>query len=203
MGTAMQQTTGDQRPIDQLGTALMRATGVLSALTACQDPERGTFAVGETFVLQAVAALEGFISDARNAYFELSADGVLEQRKPRLRQEQPLPAPPSPVTHQDFTSFPDDSLQEPAYPVQEEPSALLPDFYELRRRGAAAAPNATVPPPAVEDGDFVHSYDALLRKLTAAEVFAAERSLGDDDMNSPLLPLLKSLRTDLERLRAA
>ena len=48
----MQTASGDQQAIDVLGTALMRATGVLSALTACQDQAKGNFALSGPFVLQ-------------------------------------------------------------------------------------------------------------------------------------------------------
>jgi hypothetical protein len=48
------------------------------------------------------------------------------------------------------------------------------------------------------------SYDELMRKITAAEVFAAE---GQNNLQSPanaaLVPLLKSLRHDLQKIRAA
>jgi hypothetical protein len=48
------------------------------------------------------------------------------------------------------------------------------------------------------------SYDALLRKITAAEVFAAEgQSNANAAVNSALVPLLKSLRQDLQNLRVA
>lgn len=79
-------------------------------------------------------------------------------------------------------------------------SSMLPGFYELRRRADFA--DRQVEHENYEPEEFAVSYDGLLRKLTAAEVFAAERSMTDEEANSPLLPLLKSLRHDLERLRA-
>ena len=59
------------------------------------------------------------------------------------------------------------------------------------------------PPPAplVEPAA---TYEELLRKVTAAEVFAAEgQSNEQGNANAALLPLLKSLKHDLRRYRAA
>lgn len=205
----MQQTSGDTHPIDQLGTALMRATGVLSALTACQDQTRGTFAVGEPFVLQAVAALEGFINEARNAYFELCAASEIDQRKVPVSTDiqSAQVADDVPDRRHGFAEdqrprYRADVADQSLFQPTEEVSGLLPDFYELRRRtGLPMQPAA--PSPVADAGEFAQSYEGLLRKLTAAEVFAAEKAFGDEDSDSPLLPLLKSLRFDLERLRAA
>ena len=188
----MQTASGDQQAIDVLGTALMRATGVLSALTACQDQAKGNFALSGPFVLQAIAALEGFVNDARNAFFDLYARGEQHGSKPAPRAEpqpafQPMvePADPSLFVMGDQTAS----------------AGVLPDFYEIRRRESvqAAAPHADYPPT----DEIAHTYEALLRKVTAAEVFAAGQGIGEDERNNPLLPLLKSLRSDLERIRAA
>lgn len=187
------QTTGDQQAIDVLGTALMRATGVLSALTACQDQAKGNFALSGPFVLQAIAALEGFVNDARNAFFDLYAAGEAPTAKPARQPVAPAPFTPlaEPADHALFVTHDPSTVE-----------GVLPDFYEIRRREAAAAP----PPPGTDyqnTDDIAHTYDALLRKLTAAEVFAVEQGMGEDERSNPLLPLLKSLRSDLERIRAA
>jgi hypothetical protein len=159
-----QQTMEKSHPADSLGLALTRASGVLSALTACHDARAGGFAVADQFVLQAVIAIEGFMTDARNAYLELcnSCDvGVTG------------------------------SVQEaPEMPIEE--SVVLPPLPVEARKHVAP------------QGEFAPDYDALMRKLTAAEVFAAERDgPGNAESPSALLPLLKGLRSDLERLRAA
>lgn len=189
----MQNVSGDSQAIDTLGTALMRATGVLSALTACQDQARGNFALSGPFVLQAITALEGFVNDARNAFFDLCAVAEQGNAKPQGRAASaPANMPP---------------LAEPADPslfvTAEQPQAMgvLPDFYEIRRHDASET-QAHAPDYQSTD-EIALTYDSLLRKLTAAEVFAVGQGLGGDDRNNPLLPLLKSLRSDLERIRAA
>jgi hypothetical protein len=190
----MQNVSGDNHAIDVLGTALMRATGVLSALTACQDPAKGNFALSGPFVVQAITALEGFVNDARNAFFDLCGAAEHGNSKPQARSSGVAASLPP--------------LAEPADPSvfmtgdQSGAVGVLPDFYEIRRREneqALAAHNADYQ----GTDEIALTYESLLRKLTAAEVFAVEQGMGDDDRSNPLLPLLKSLRSDLERIRAA
>ena len=169
------QSAEPTHPADMLGVALTRATGVLSALTACHDPAGGGFAVGDQFVLQAVAAIEGFINDARTAYVDLCNRCDL-----RLQVQEP-------ETEAEFNA---------AAPAMEE-TAVLPPL-----------PSQHPEQMSHRDDDFAPSYDDLLRKLTAAEVFASERDserngAGRNDGSPALLPLLKSLRHDLERYKAA
>ena len=194
----MQQASGDDRPIDLIGTALMRATGVLAALTACQDADRGKFVLSDPFIMQAISAIEGFIHEARNAYLELCAEADVAGEAPAPALAEPMAAPILPgLGEAMFETADDGSTGDTGHST-----SMLPGFYELRRR-AAFAEHHNVQDVAEAPEEFAVSYDALLRKLTAAEVFAAELSMTEEEANSPLLPLLKSLRHDLERLRAA
>lgn len=191
---AQQPKSGEAHPADALGTALVRATGVLSALTACQDSSRGTFALNEQFLVQAIGALEGFVADARNAYFDLCNTCDLSFRAGEAPKRE-IPAQP-----QDDAGF----REEQAIFVPDDPpppQMALPDLYAFRQVEAGTAP---VPaPPADLTPDYATSYDDLLRKLTAVEIFAAERGRASADASGSLLPLLKSLRQDIERFRAA
>ncbi len=59
-------------------------------------------------------------------------------------------------------------------------------------------------PIAQQDDQFAKTYLELLRKLTAAEVFAAEQqALSVPGAATQLLPLLRSLREDLEKIHSA
>lgn len=177
-------------PVEQIGTALMRATGILSALSACQDHSRSSFAVPEPFVVQAILALEGFINDARNAYFDLTTREVSSDED----AHQAGPA------RQEYAAAPQHVPQKPLAAKREDGASVLPDLYAFLGHDAALAAHAQI---AEGPDGFASSYEALMRKLTAAEVFAAERGLSHEESDSPLLPLLQSLRQDLQRLRAA
>lgn len=189
----MQRDSDNGHPIDQLGTALMRATGLLSALAACQDQSKGTFVVPEAFLLQAISALEGFVNDARNAYFDICA------RQGGLQQSEPQAEAPVYARRQRIAEPDDDAMFRDPDLVA---AGFLPGFQELReRKGTVQVAQQQDDRQGTEE--FAPSYEALMRKLTAAEVFATEQNMAEPDINSPLLPLLKSLRQDLERLRAA
>jgi hypothetical protein len=163
---------GDKtHPADALGLALTRAEGVLAALVGCHDETRGGFVVADQFVLQSIAAVEGFIGEARSAYVDVCARCDLS-----LTGEDALAPMPG------FAEEPHPPIQ----PLQD--TDVLPQLSSVQ----------TSELPSV-----AKSYDELLRKLTAAEIFAAERGVAPADQTSALLPLLKSLRQDLERLRAA
>lgn len=168
------QSAEPTHPADTLGIALTRANGVLQALTACHDPANGSFALGDQFVLQAVAAIEGFVGDARTAYLDMC-------NRCDLRLQEPDPA----------------AATTTATPPSEDATVLPP------------LPQAKLTPATQSEGavpreEFSPSYDDLLRKLTAAEVFASEYDgNGRSDGSPTILPLLKSLRQDLERYKAA
>lgn len=187
----MQDSRGTTDPMDQLGTALMRATGLLSALSACQDPSRSAFALPEPFVMQAVNALEGFINEARNAYFDLCTVAASEGVVAPAGSGPNLAARHADTEHGAVEDAPGRNME-----------TTLPDVFRLRRLETAAS-HEVRPPADDHGGAFVESYEALLRKLTAAEIFATERGFVEDDRGGPLLPLLQSLRRDIERLRAA
>ncbi len=53
-----------------------------------------------------------------------------------------------------------------------------------------------------KDDGTAHTYDELLAKVTAAEVFAASESGASEAKQNDLIPLLNSLKADLLRLRS-
>jgi hypothetical protein len=177
-------------PADTLGVAINRAIGVLSALTACHDPQRGGFAVNEQFLLQAVAAVESFVSDARDAYLTLCDSCDL-----RLSQfDKTAEGRPGGAATSEKSS---DELHLDA-------ATVLPALPTLAGVADVSMPVLPVAGTGSTSDVMAESYDELLRKVTAAEVFAATRAGGfGAGQNNPLLPLLQSLRQDLEKLRAA
>lgn len=137
--------------------------------------------VADQFVLQAVAAVEGFVSDARTAYLDMcnTCDlGMTAQAAPEMAKHQAV---------------------QPDYPRAE--TAILPPLPPL------PIPVSEVQVQhhhAISPETRAASYDELMRKLTAAEVFAAERTASEPGRAANALgPLLKSLRADFEKIHAA
>jgi hypothetical protein len=168
----------EAHPADSLGLALSRAESVLSALVSCHDAGRGGFVVSDQYVLQSVAAIEALVGEARAAFVDLCGKCDLGI----VRDLAPLEVV---------------SVQSPdvSRAAAMEDDILPPLPHVPHGQEPAAAP--------VQREAVATSYEDLLRKLTAAEIFAAERAGNAAQEQSPLLPLLKSLRQDLERFRAA
>lgn len=142
--------TDDDHPAEAIGTALIRANSILSAISTNFVDRNGQFAVNEPFVAQAVRAVEGLLVQATT-----QLDRLYDEVDLRWKGE-----------------------------TEPETLPVTPSF--MRQAG--------------NDSDLsAKSYDELLRKLTAAEVFAADLSESEND----LLPLLNSIKEDLRRTRRA
>jgi hypothetical protein len=141
-----------------LQMALARASAIISSLSMAYDMQRERFALSDQFVVQAVAAVENFLDEARGLASGVSAHGFAES-----------------------------------------PDTVLPSLAKLSAVTPVEAPAASGAPVPV----VARSYDELIRKITAAEVFAAEAQGNAIAGNGPLLPLLRSLREELHRMKAA
>jgi hypothetical protein len=138
----------NEHPAEAIGTVLLRANSILTAVSTNFIDNRGHFAVNEPFVAQAVRAVEGLLTEAGAHLDRLYAEIDLRWKGEAVPEE--LPATPSFIRK----------------------TAIEPDV------------------PA-------RTYDELMRKLTAAEVFAADLSESEND----LLPLLGSIKDELQRMR--
>lgn len=139
-----------EHPADAIGTSLMRAHSILTAISTNYVDSKARFAVSEPFVAQAVRAVEGLIGEAATHLDHLFDEVDLRWKADVAPEELPL----------------------------------APTFM----RKASNDVELTA-----------RTYDELLRKLTAAEVFAADLSESEND----LLPLLHSIKDELKRTRGA
>jgi hypothetical protein len=173
-----------EHPADVANLALMRISGILASLSALFDDRRSQYAVDVPFVAQSVKALSQLSDEASAALNELynACDLTL------------LP--------------PHEEIQDVADEVVEDDHAQI-DFNVLRRRVDALANSKNVPLPTVRTADSnptndapATSYEELLQKVTAAEVFAnAQASQIDGGETSMLLPILNSLKQDILRMK--
>jgi hypothetical protein len=171
-----------EHPADVANLALMRISGILASLSALFDDRRSQYAVDVPFVAHSVKALSQLSEEASTALNELynACDLTL------------LPA------HEE--------LQDVAEEVDDHAQI---DFNLLRRRVDALANSKSIPLPTVRSVDSnltndapATSYEELLQKVTAAEVFAnAQASQIDGGETSMLLPILNSLKQDILRMK--
>ena len=172
--------TNSKHPADALSLALDRSVGLLASVGDLYDPSHERFTGGEAFVAHALATVSALIVDAKEALSDLHfcCDLTLLDTPDQRAMTMDL----GHEVHADM----------PADVEILEPAAMQHDFIEA----VDAAP--------AHDDEFAQSYLELLRKLTAAEVFAAEQqALSVPGSTTELLPLLKSLREDLQKLHSA
>jgi hypothetical protein len=172
-------------PADALALALDRAAGLLSVLSDLYNPSHDSFASGNAFVMHGMSTASTLLSDARAALLDLHEGCDLVLRDTDSEAETDA----SPQVAESIVNF-TRATQEPAWTdtASSEPAAPQADY-----RPAAAAVS--------EQDHFAKSYLELLKKLTAAEVFASEQqALSVPGSGTDLLPLLRGLREDFQKM---
>jgi hypothetical protein len=161
-------------PADTLSVALERVSSLLNTMTTLYESNSDSFAVDNSFLIHGLAAAGSLVGDAQAALGELHANCDLTLVDAMI----PLRDVADVVVSSDEIS---EEASVEAVLVAEE-----------------IAPVSTKP---LQPDNFAQSYNELLRKLTAAEVFASEQqALSPPGSEQHLLPLLRSLREDLQRL---
>lgn len=189
-------------PADSLAAALDRAVSLLATVVDLYDARAENFVGGVPFIVHALSTTGGLMADARTALNDLhySCDLTLldyPESDADLHEEvdapmaMPLDEPtPEPETRPVAASG--ETFHMPA-PVVEEDIPAPPV--------AEAVASLTDAPEKQEQ--FAQSYLELLRKLTAAEVFAAEQQALSAPGSAPeLLPLLRGLREEFQRMHS-
>jgi hypothetical protein len=175
------KSDGDH-PADVANLALMRISGILTSLSSLFDDRRSQYAVDVPFVAHSVKALVQLSEEATNALNELynSCDLTIVDQVGETIEAA------------------DTNAGYEAPPVEDDTAEI--NFSSLRKRTeaiVAAAPQST----AINDAP-ASSYEELLQKVTAAEVFAnAQASQIAGGETSMLLPILHSLKLDILRMK--
>jgi hypothetical protein len=167
-------------PADALAIALDRASGLLGTLGQLFDPTAETFSGGNSFVAHALATTGSVVEDARKALEDLkySCDLTL------------IDFPPN-----------SDSVIEMSFQVDNSKNATDAADKTLVEKQFSQSDFA---PPPFEKEQVAQTYLELLEKLTAVEVFAAEQqALSVPGTGNDLLPLLRSLREDIQKINTA
>ncbi len=176
-------------PADVLAQQLDRVTGLVRTLGELYSPQHENFATGNGFIAHGLVAVSTLLSDAQGALDTLHQVCDLRMTSASTQPETE-DTPPDPIAIEDEPMvFP---LADPQWHPPED--STLEDVADTREAPAARVHVA-------EDDDFAKSYLELLRKLTAAEVFAAEQqALAPPGSGQNLLPLLRSLREEFQKL---
>ena len=195
----------DQHPADALGEALGRIDALLIAMEAMFDAGREEFAVHQSYVFHSLLTLHGIVAAAHASHVQLLDTCDLTMRAP-LETGEAMPqdegammeAEPELPAHSTATSK---AMSGVRFVEDVTAAAANQDSGHL---AAEAQPRWQPQQQAPADSGFAQSYLELLRKLTAAEIFAAEQqALAPPGTQQQLLPLLRSLREDFQKLHSA
>ncbi len=178
-------TRDGDHPADVANMALMRVSGLLASLSTLFDDRRSQYAVDVPFVAQSIKAVTSLVDEASHALNELynSCDLTLLDQS---SADQPLVA------------VDDDHAEADGAQI---------DFNVLRNRVEAHVSPSQIPLPTVQSAHATNdahatTYEELLQKVTAAEVFAnAQASQIEGGESSMLLPILHSLKQDILRMK--
>lgn len=179
-------------PADVLAQQLDRVTGLVRTLGDLFSPQHESFATGNSFIAHGLVAVSTLLNDAQEALENLHQ--VCDLRLTDTQAQSAAPEVPQ--------------MREDVEPAFDEPMVFPPTANEWDnpkepvldvQAETPVAPMAQV--QIVQDDEFAQSYLELLRKLTAAEVFAAEQqALAPPGSGQNLLPLLRSLREEFQKL---
>ncbi len=198
------QLAQDQHPADALGDTLGRINTLLSAVTAMFEPDREAFAVHNGFVMHSLMAVQDLTLSAQSSLGKLheACDLTLLGSAPEANEAEPdLATAEAQTEYTEAEPIPFAPLSAGARFVDEvTSSAANTEFSEiLSDRPSIKAEESR----AMQEG-FAQNYLELLRKLTAAEIFAAEQqALSPPGTQHQLLPLLRSLREDFQKIHSA
>ncbi len=178
-------------PADALATALDRVSGLLSVLGDLYNPRSDNFSGGNEFVVHALSTASSLAIDARSALSDLHQNCdltlITSVELDDVTEAASVVADVEPVA--DATA-----VDLPAEPLK----------WTIDRGLNRAEVAPEVAPPVSEQDHFAKSYLELLRKLTAAEVFASEQqALAAPGSTTDLLPLLRGLREDFQKMHKA
>ncbi len=174
MGTV---TDAGSLALGALAAAINRASGLLNAVGDLYTASSDAFSGGNAFTAHAVATAQGLLADAASAMTDLYE--AMDERAATLEADRQV-------------------LEEALASAQAQVAAHLPVDESMHVDQLALAEHAApvADHPADLRESFVESYQELLRKVTAVEVFAADQENRAEDV----LPLVQSLREQLQEL---
>ncbi len=162
-------------PADALAIALERASSLLDVLGNLYNGPADNFSGGNGFVIHALSTASTLLGDAQGALSDLHFSCDLTMLDHPDQGEMILP-------------LDDEKFEADAAVVSPEP------------RSTFAEPEAS-PVQLQQQEQFARSYLELLKKLTAAEVFASEQqALSMPGQSHDLLPLLRGLREEFQKM---
>lgn len=199
-----------EHPASTLVSAIERLQVLLRSLSMFYDQPRDAFALPPNFMMQSLGVAETCVSQAQDALETIMQHCDLTMLPAKVEQVADV-AIAKPVAATDELEFVEVDSQidfisasrtgrqiEDAEPEFDVAEAVTADVYEQEPE----IPSAAITPKLAHSEQFAQTYLELLQKLTAAEIFATEQQAlsPNQSQQQPLLPLLRSLRQDIQKL---
>jgi hypothetical protein len=185
--------------LEMLGASINRASGVLSAAGELFSNTSNQFHGGNAFAAHAITTAHALLAEASSALAELyevassraEKDAAAEAENQALIEalEAERARAESLAEHQlaqDIGDVAEGDLAE-----HEEEKVLTWKVAPDERQTSRLSPSPD---------EFAQSYEELLRKVTAFEVFARQQDADGNGEDNNLLPLVESLKEDLIKL---
>ena len=202
--------TETEHPATTLVSAIERLQVMLRSLSTFYDQPRDAFALQPNFMMLSLGVAETSADQAQEALAAIMQHCDLTLLPAMVDQEtdESLEKPVLATVEAGLsdTGSANDYNVSTADELPEEYSNEAPDntdtatvqIYELHSEALQAA----TPLKSGPNEQFARTYLELLQKLTAAEIFATEQQAlsPNQSQQQPLLPLLRSLRQDIQKL---
>jgi hypothetical protein len=175
---------GEKHPADEIGRALSQAGGILASLANCYDESVKNFETAPAFIAEALKAVDAILEKANTNLATLYQDydlaRVIRIETPSMTEEANRQSADS----AEIETREVDAVNLGYFGRQQNTSR----FTALPEEEPELTNEEMIDQPA-------QSYEELFQKLTAMTIAAAQ--------DHSLLPVLESLRQDVERLRNA
>jgi hypothetical protein len=188
--------------LEALGSALNRASGVLLAVGELYSPQDDSFSGGNAFAAHALTTAHGLLVEASQALSSLYAK-ILERGEYEAQMAADRAALEEELVH---------LRRQAGAAAQAEVSQARADdtivaledqshgWRTLAQTGETPAEDDAAENSATDEG-FARSYQELLEKVTAVEVFANTHDMqAAPGVQKKLLPLVEGLREELNKL---
>ncbi len=188
--------------LEALGSALNRVSGVLLAVGELYSPQDESFSGGNAFAAHAVTTAHGLLVEASQALSSLYAK-ILEREEYDAQVAADRAALEEELVHLREQAVTVALAQAEASHVQRTDNVTALEDQSLGWRTLAQTDEtfADAEESASTDEGFARTYQELLQRVTAVEVFAKEQEMqAAPDVRKRLLPLVEGLREELNKL---
>jgi fructose-specific phosphotransferase system component IIB len=189
----------EKHPADEIALALSRAGGILSSLSHCYNASATDFAIGASFIAEAIKSTEAILAKASESltklYHDYSLDALHEE--PQIDEIEAVEPAEEEIPVLDISRIKNRSNGSNSFSQPMPLPKRLNRLDMMQRIEDDEVENVTVEQMIDQPAE---TYQELLEKLTA---MADAASTQQNSAENSLVPILESLRADMLRMKTA